>query len=127
MLKMLKNMSMIWKFYFWPTVWLLVLLPSLAFPVLLENIWLIVARILGVILLIYSIFLASSGGRTLAKFAHKPEHETFWPDQFSMVGIFSCMRHPMHLGLAIFPLSIALIGGNVVAITASGWGVAAAL
>jgi hypothetical protein len=43
MLKKLKNMSMIWKFYFWPIAWLLVLLPSLAFPILLENIWLIVA------------------------------------------------------------------------------------
>jgi protein-S-isoprenylcysteine O-methyltransferase Ste14 len=127
MLKKLKNMSMIWKFYFWPIAWLLVLLPSLAFPILLENIWLIVARIIGVILLIYSMFLASSGGRTLAKYGHKAEHVTFWPDEFSMVGIFSCMRHPMHLGLAIFPLSVALISENVVAIAASGWGVAAAL
>lgn len=127
MLKKLKNISMIWKFYFWPAVWLLVLLPSLEFPILLENIWLIAGRILGVILLIYSMFLVSSGGRTLAKYGHKAEHETFWPDEFSMVGIFSCMRHPMHLGLAILPLSVALISGNVVAIAASGWGVAAAL
>ena len=33
----------------------------------------------------------------------------------------------MHLGLAIFPISVALISGFVLPIFSSGWGVAAAL
>jgi len=121
------KISMLWKFYFWPIVWLSIFIPVLAYPILLDGIWLIGSRIIGAIFLILSMFLASSGGRTLAKFAHKDEHKVFWPDKFSTFGIFSCMRHPMHLGLAIFPVAIALLSGYILVIATSGWGVVAAL
>ena len=120
------NITKMWKFYFWLIVWTSVFIPSFFYPILLDGVWLILARALGVVLFFYSMFLASSGGRTLAKFGHKDEHETFWPDKFQAVGIFSCMRHPMHLGLAIFPVAVTLISGYVLAIVTSGWGVAAA-
>jgi protein-S-isoprenylcysteine O-methyltransferase Ste14 len=82
---------------------------------------------MGAILLVAALFLASSGGRTLAKFAHQEAHEHFWPDKFTEFGVFGCMRHSMHLGLAILPMSLALISGSALTIAASGWGVAAAL
>ncbi len=120
------KVAKMWKFYFWLFVWSSVFLPSLFYSLMLEGVWLIVSRILGGILLVCSLLLASSGGRTLAKYAHKEAHETFWPDKFQRVGIFNCMRHPMHLGLAIFPIAVTLLSGLVLAIFSSGWGVTAA-
>ena len=121
------KINMLWKFFFWPIVWVSIFIPAFIWPLSLLGFWLVFARVLGIILFVYSMFLASSGGRTLAKFAHQEAHETFWPDKFTTFGIFGCMRHPMHLGLAIFPISVALMSGFVLPIIASGWGVAAAL
>jgi len=123
----INKISKMWKFYFWPIVWILIFLPNLIFSFSFDGAALIFSRIIGTVLLIFSLFLSSSGGRTLAKYGHKEEHETFWPDKFQTVGIFSCMRHPMHFGLALFPVSLALISGYVASILASGWGVVAAL
>jgi protein-S-isoprenylcysteine O-methyltransferase Ste14 len=120
------KITMLWKFLYWPVVWILVFIPGLIWPVALEDIWLTLSRILGVILLLYALFLSSSGGRVLARFAHRDEHETFWPDRFTEFGFFSCMRHPMHMGLALFPVALALLLGRVLPIVGSGWGVAAA-
>ena len=116
-----------WKFYFWLIVWGGSFAPCIIFPLMLTGGWLIASRIIGIFLLFFSLFLASSGGRTLARFAHQEAHEAFWPDKFTEFGVFGCMRHSMHLGLGIFPLAVALITGLVFAIAASGWGIAAAL
>jgi len=123
----LKDLKRLWKFYFWLIVWILSFAPAYFFPAKLSGGWLILARVVGAILFLYSLFLTSTGGRTLAHFAHQEAHEHFWPDKFTEYGIFGCMRHAMHLGLAFFPLSLALLSGYVFAIAASGWGVAAAL
>lgn len=120
------KITMLWKFIFWPVVWLFIFLPAFIDPVLLPGGWLIVSRIAGIPLLFLSLFLTSTGGRTLARYAHQKPRETIWSDQFTEFGIFSCMRHPMHLGLAITPLSVALLSGWVWAIWGCGWGVAAA-
>ncbi|MGD9900185.1 MAG: isoprenylcysteine carboxylmethyltransferase family protein [Calditrichaceae bacterium] len=117
----------LWKFYYWPIVWLFVFLPGFIWPILLEGAWLVAARIAGVVLLIYALFLTSTGGRVLARLGHQEAHETFWPDKFTEFGIFKFMRHPMHLGLALFPLAIALISGMALPIAGAGWGVTGAL
>ncbi len=118
---------MVWKFLYWPFIWLLVFIPALLWPLSLNGIWRICALIIGAFLLTISLSLTSAGGRTLAKLGHQKGRETIWPDKFTDVGIFSCMRHPMHLGLAIFPVALALISGSVPAILSSGWGVSGAL
>ncbi len=83
-----------------------------------------ISFIIGIFLLIYSIVLTAIAGRTLKRFAHKKKDE-FIPDRFVDIGIYSCMRHPMHLGIGLLPLSFALISGNLAMILASGWGVGA--
>jgi protein-S-isoprenylcysteine O-methyltransferase Ste14 len=95
-------------------------------PLALSGGWLFASRFFGALLLLYSLFLSSSGGRVLARQAHQEAHETFWPDKFTEFGIFGCMRHSMHMGLAIFPVSVALLSGLILPILSSGWGVAAA-
>ena len=123
----LKDLKRLWKFYFWLIVWGLSFAPAYFYPVKLTGWILLVSRVFGGILLLYSLFLSSTGGRTLARFAHQEAHEHFWPDKFTELGVFGCMRHAMHLGLALFPLALALLSGLVFTISASGWGVAAAL
>lgn len=127
MSKKYPKINTLWKFFFWPVVWIFIFIPGYIWPISLGGLWLVFTRVLGIILFIYSMFLASIGGRTLAKFAHQEARETFWPDKFTTFGIFGCMRHPMHFGLAMFPISVALISGFVLPIFSSGWGVAAAL
>jgi len=120
------KITMLWKFFFWFIVWFLVFLPGFIMPITLSGVWLFASRFFGALLLLYSLFLSSSGGRVLARYAHQEAHETFWPDKFTEFGIFGCMRHSMHMGLAIFPVSIALLSGLILPILSSGWGVAAA-
>ncbi len=123
-----QKITMLWKFAFWPVLWVLVFAPAFFWPLFLHGVWMVVSLLLGVILLAVSLFLTATGGRTLAKWGHyEGSNETIWPDKFTDSGIFSCMRHPMHLGLALFPVAVALISGSVPAICSSGWGVAGAL
>ncbi len=84
----------------------------------------LVSFIVGVFLLLYSLVLTAIAGRTLKRFAHDKKDE-FIPDRFVDNGIYSCMRHPMHLGIGLLPLSFALISGNLAMILASGWGIGA--
>lgn len=118
---------MIWKFLFWPVVWITIFLPGWIWPLSLSGIFRWITLVVGLIIFIMAILLAAIGGKTLKHFAHQDGHQTFWPDKFTAAGIFSCMRHPMHLGLALFPVGIALIWGSIPVILASGWGVVAAL
>lgn len=118
---------MVWKFLFWPVVWITILIPGWIWPLYLDGFTRWAAFVLGMILFATAMALTSIGGKTLKRFAHKDGHGTFWPDRFTAEGIFSCMRHPMHLGLALLPVALALLWGSVPVILASGWGVAAAL
>ncbi len=121
------KITMVWKFIYWFVVWALIFLPAVLIPISLSGFWLTLSRIAGGVMLIYSLFLSSSGGRVLARFAHQEERETIWPDKFTEFGLFGCMRHPMHMGLALFPVSVALLTGRILALCSAGWGVAAAL
>jgi len=118
----------VWKFVYWLISLSIVLLPGFFIDIRLSGIWAFLGFVLGFGLFVYSMVVASIAGRTLKLYAHKKgEKREFWPNKFTDIGIYKCMRHPMHLGLGLLPLSIALMWGNVVAIIASGWGVALAL
>jgi len=117
-----------WKFIYWLVSLSVVLIPGLFIDIKLSGFFNFLSTFLGIGLFIYAILVASIAGRTLKLYAHKEnEPKTFWPNKFTDLGIYKCMRHPMHLGLALLPLSIALIWGNVASIIASGWGIAMAL
>ena len=116
---------MIWKFLFWPVIWIVTFLPGWIWTLYLDGIMRWAALFLGLILFAYMTVLTAVGGRTLRYFAHQENRKTFWPDKFTAVGIYGCMRHPMHLGLALFPVSIALMWGSIPVILTAGWSVAA--
>jgi len=113
------------KAIFWLIVYLFVFSAGFLNDLRVSGICYFIMALLGVGLLLYSFALAAIAGRTLKKFAHKVKGESFIPDKFTSVGIYSCMRHPMHLGIAIMPLAISLIWGNLGAVLASGWALAA--
>jgi demethylmenaquinone methyltransferase/2-methoxy-6-polyprenyl-1,4-benzoquinol methylase len=119
---------MAWKFIYWVVSLFVVLLPGFFIDIKVSGFLGFVAFILGLGLFIYAMALASIAGRTLKLYGHQDmQNKHFWPDKFIDLGIYKCMRHPMHLALGLLPLSVALMWGNVASIIASGWGVAAAL
>ncbi|MCE4615028.1 MAG: isoprenylcysteine carboxylmethyltransferase family protein [Desulfurococcales archaeon] len=123
-------MRQAWKFVYWPIIWIITLVPpyyySTGYWRLLSGYSLWVFRALGAVVFVYSILLSSIGGRTLRLYAHSTS-ESFWPDRLVKIGIYSCMRHPQHLGLVFMPVSLALLAGSPIAFLGSGWAVVGAL
>jgi len=113
------------KAIFWLIVYLFVFITGALSGLKVNGVCYFLMVLLGVGLLLYSFALAAIAGRTLKNFAHKVKGESFIPDKFTSVGIYSCMRHPMHLGIALMPLAFSLIWGNAGALLASGWALAA--
>ena len=94
----------------------------------LSGIWLTISITIGILLFVYSIALASIAGKTLKRYAHlEDKPKSFEPNKFTSLGIYSIMRHPMHLALALLPISVAFMMGSLSAILASGWSLAMAL
>ncbi len=90
-----------------------VLIDLLHFTALFQNIYFhIVSFILGITLLRFVLTVARNTGRTLAKFGRKGNLPRFETNVLVTQGVYSYMRHPMHLGLIFFPLSVALIIGS---------------
>jgi len=120
----------IWKFLYWPVVWIITLYVPYCFTPgpwrALGGVTGILLRVAGLLVLAYSMLLTSIGGRTLRLYAHKGGGG-FWPDKLFVEGVYGCMRHPQHLGLALFPLGLALLAASPAAVLGSGWSVSAAL
>ncbi len=114
------------KFIFWIIVYLGVFITALISDLKAEGFCKYILAILGFFITLYALTLAAIAGRTLKRFAHKEPRSGFIPDKLTNFGIYSCMRHPMHLGIGLLPFGLALLSGNVAAILASGWAVAAA-
>lgn len=65
---------------------------------------------LGVVLLLIIMWVAGSTGRWLAQYGKISDSESFGDlSRLVKEGPYSCMRHPMHLFLSLFPISIGLI------------------
>ncbi len=69
--------------------------------------------IIGFILLLLVLRVSKNTGKTLAKYGREGNLPRMDTNKFVDKGIYKYMRHPMHLGLLFFPLSIALLLGSV--------------
>ncbi len=67
---------------------------------------------LGVFLLNLVLRISRNTGRTLAKYGRKGELKRLETNVLVKDGIYKFMRHPMHLGLMLFPLAFALMVGS---------------
>jgi len=72
----------------------------------------IVSLLIGVFLLFLVMKISKNTGRTLAKYARKGELKRMQTNVLAKQGIYKYMRHPMHLGLLLFPLGIAFLIGS---------------
>ncbi len=118
-----------WKFAYWPLLWLAAIVAPHALlggSCRLEGVGLEASRLLGLILIAWATALTSVAGRTLRLYGHS-EGGGFWPDRLVKVGVYSCMRHPQHLGLALAAVGLGLLLASPVAIASSGWAVAGTL
>jgi len=73
----------------------------------------IITFILGMSLLFFVMRASRHTGRILAKYGRKGDLPRMETNQLVTTDVYQCMRHPMHLGLLFFPLSIALLIGSI--------------
>ncbi|MEB3691313.1 MAG: isoprenylcysteine carboxylmethyltransferase family protein [Caldisphaeraceae archaeon] len=121
----------LWKFIYWPILWAITLGSTYVFfgdiarP---GGEGLAILRVIGLVLLFWAFLILGVAGRTLRYYGHKdPNRKSFWPDKLVKVGIYSCMRHPQHLGLMLVSIALALITASPITIIASGWAVVGTL
>jgi len=85
-------------------------LDSLLFEDIKSNIiFLIISFVVGVFLLRLVLKISRNTGRTLSKYGRKGNISRMETNILATEGIYKFMRHPMHLGLLFFPVSIAFL------------------
>ncbi len=75
--------------------------------------WHIISFIVGVLLMKLVFTISKNTGRMLAKKGRKGDIPRGETNILVKQGVYGCMRHPMHLGLFLFPLSFAFLSGSL--------------
>ncbi|MHB1686436.1 MAG: methyltransferase family protein [Ignavibacteriaceae bacterium] len=71
-----------------------------------------ISFVIGFLLMVLVIKISKNTGRTLAKYGRKGNLKRMETNVLVNQGAYKYMRHPMHLGLLLFPLSIAFLIGS---------------
>ncbi len=83
------------------------------FPGLFANLIFHIATLVPGLLLLYLVMRVSRNtGRLLARMGREGDIPRMKTNKLVTSGVYSCMRHPMHLGLLFFPWAMALILGS---------------
>jgi protein-S-isoprenylcysteine O-methyltransferase Ste14 len=89
------------------------LLDKMLFPNVYSNLWIhLFSFILGLLLLKMVMAISRNTGRTLASYGRAGELPRMETNRFVQQGVYKVMRHPMHLGLMLFPFTIAFLAGS---------------
>ena len=104
------------------TVWIIMLLggiiggyylDDILFSNIHSNIFFhIISFITGIFIMLLVIRISKNTGRTLAKYGRKGELKRMETNVLVKEGIYNYMRHPMHLGLFLFPVAFAFLSGS---------------
>ena len=78
-----------------------------------DMIFHIISFIFGLFVLFLVLKISKNTGRTLAKYGREGNIEKLNTNKLVTQGVYKYMRHPMHLGLMLFPLSVALLLGSL--------------
>ncbi len=76
-------------------------------------VWHLISFLVGIFVLKLVLTISKNTGRTLAKFGRKGKLKRMQTNQLVKEGIYSHMRHPMHLGLFLFPMAFAFLSGSI--------------
>jgi len=103
-------------------IWIIMLVGGGFFSIYLDSIFfdgihkIIAFQILsffaGIVLLLSLIRISQNTGRTLAKYGRKGNLKRMETNKLVTEEVYKYMRHPMHLGLLFFPLSVAFLIGS---------------
>ncbi len=74
--------------------------------------WHVLSAAAGVAVLLAVLRISKVTGRWLARCGREGNIPRMQTNRLVTAGPYACMRHPMHLGLMFFPLSLALIMGS---------------
>jgi protein-S-isoprenylcysteine O-methyltransferase Ste14 len=89
--------------YFLDTIWC---------PEFLYNwLWHIIAFVVGVLVMRLVMTISRNTGRILARYGREGDLPRMETNRLVTEGPYACMRHPMHLGLFLFPMAFALLSG----------------
>jgi len=84
------------------------------FPSVLKNVYFhLISFVVGILLLILVVKISKNTGRTLAKHGRNGKIKRMDTNVLVKSGAYKYMRHPMHLGLLLFPLVFALLSGSL--------------
>jgi len=72
----------------------------------------IISLFIGVLLLFLVVKISKNTGRTLARYGRKGSLKRMQTNVLAKQGVYKYMRHPMHLGLFLFPLGVAFLIGS---------------
>ena len=91
-----------------------VFLDHLYFLSLWNNIYFhTISFVIGVVILFFVLRISKNTGRFLAKKGRKGDLPRMQTNVLVREGMYAYMRHPMHLGLMLFPLAIAFLLGSL--------------
>ncbi len=103
-------------------VWVIFLIGGSVLGILLDLHWCrslvrnpffhIMSALVGFVLLQLVMRVSRTTGRLLARYGREGELPRMQTNRLVTRGVYGCMRHPMHLGLLFFPLSVALMVGS---------------
>ncbi len=79
---------------------------------LLNPFFHLLTLVAGLFLLRFVMRVSRYTGRLLARLGREGDIPRMETNKLVTTGIYGCMRHPMHLGLLLFPWAVALILGS---------------
>lgn len=75
--------------------------------------WHLISFIIGVVLIKLVFVISKNTGRFLSQYGKKGDIPRGETNVLVKQGVYACMRHPMHLGLFLFPLAFAFLSGSL--------------
>lgn len=108
-----KGRALVWVVFLFGGAYVSIYADSVLFPDLFSDLTFhVISFVIGIILL-RAVFKASKNtGRTLAKYGRKGDIPRLETNVLVTKGVYGKMRHPMHLGLFLFPLGVAFLLGS---------------
>ncbi len=104
-------------------IWLVMLIGGAILGILIDAskfsalqssiVWHILSFIVGLTLLKLVLTISRNTGRWLAKLGREGDIPRMQTNRLAKEGPYSCMRHPMHMGLFLFPFVMAFLIGSV--------------
>ncbi len=103
-------------------IWILLLFGGGALSIWLDHRWFpglwhswsfhLLTAVAGGVLLHLVVLISRNTGRYLARHGREGTVKRLDTNRLVTTGPYGCMRHPMHLGLMLFPWAFALLAGS---------------